>query len=101
MGAEWKQGLLLPVDVVHEIYQDDDRHNEEVDFLLQLLLDHAFCGGELPQMVKIQTSFLSRAGYMPMVLCQWAIFNFVFHVQVRAECIRIVHWIQEWEGISV
>lgn len=42
-----KDRQRLPVNVVHEIDQNDEGHNQHVDLALQLLLNHQFLLGEL------------------------------------------------------
>ena len=61
--------VLIPVDIVHEVDQDDERHDQRIDLPSQLLLDDAlllgkmrmmlcFCFGGLPSDIMVVQDFV-------------------------------------------
>lgn len=58
-GRRTRETKCLPVDIVHEIDKNDNRHNEPINLLLQLLLDLELSWRQLHQMVpRLQVDLL-------------------------------------------
>lgn len=109
LGTPQGTSIALPINIVHEIDEDTNRHDSKINLFPQFLFNRQLCRGELPEMVPcLQANLFISAGRMILhVLSPRATFDFVVHnrqvrlvaIVVSEHALALVGKVK-WEGAN-